>query len=118
MSHHDVSYLAPKENWRKTALSWIFTIDHKKIGVMYLTAVLFAFLLGGIFALMVRMELWSPKMTDAAGEVTGVAFDSLPWFGGAIKDNTLYNHLFSLHGTIMVFLFIIPSIPAALGNIF
>ena len=118
MSHHDVSYLAPKENWRKTALSWIFTIDHKKIGVMYLTAVLFAFLLGGIFAMMVRMELWSPTVTNAAGEVTGVAFDSLPWFGGAIEGNRLYNHLFSLHGTIMVFLFIIPSIPAALGNIF
>ncbi len=118
MSHHDVSYLAPKENWRKTALSWIFTIDHKKIGVMYLFAVLFAFFLGGVFALMVRMELWAPKVTLPSGEVQGVAFDSLPWFGGAIEGNTLYNHLFSLHGTIMVFLFIIPSIPAALGNIF
>ena len=118
MSHHDVSYLAPKESFGKTVWSWLVTIDHKKIGVMYLCAVLFAFFLGGVFALAVRAELWAPTVTDEAGVVYGQLFDTLPWFGEEIRGNRLYNHFFSLHGTIMVFLFIIPSIPAALGNIF
>jgi cytochrome c oxidase subunit I len=86
------SYLAEK-GWA----SWAFSLDHKRIGVMYLIAVLASFLLGGIMALLVRLELWSP--------------------GRTIMDAKTYNHVFSLHGVIMVFLFIIPSIPAALGNI-
>ena len=77
-------------------LSWLVTLDHKRIGMMYLVGVLSAFLLGGVFALLVRTELWS------AGE-TIVSADT-------------YNQFFTLHGAIMVFLFIIPSVPAALGN--
>jgi cytochrome c oxidase subunit 1 len=78
------------------ALSWLTTLDHKRIGIMYLSLVLTAFLAGGIFALLVRIELLSP--------------------GKTIVDADTYNRLFTLHGVIMVFLFIIPSIPAAMGN--
>src|SRR3977135_22647 len=76
--------------------SWLTTVDHKRIGIMYLWAVLGAFLLGGLFALALRIELLTPKETIMTAET--------------------YNKVFTLHGVIMVFLFIIPSIPAALGN--
>jgi cytochrome c oxidase subunit 1 len=79
-------------------LSWIFTLDHKRIGVMYMWSVLGSFLLGGIFALLVRTELLTPGPTIT-------------------EDANTYNQWFTLHGAIMVFLVIIPSIPAALGNI-
>jgi cytochrome c oxidase subunit 1 len=77
-------------------LSWIVTLDHKRIGVMYIVAVLLSFLLGGIFALLLRTELLTP--------------------GRTFVDAETYNQFFTLHGAIMVFLVIIPSIPAALGN--
>jgi len=77
--------------------SWLYTLDHKRIGVMYLISVLISFLIGGIFALVLRIELYSA--------------------GKTIVDQDTYNRLFSLHGVVMVFLFIIPSIPAAMGNI-
>lgn len=76
--------------------SWIFSLDHKRIGVMYLISVLFALLLGGMFALLVRTELFKP--------------------GRTIMDADTYNQVFTLHGAVMVFLFIIPSIPATFGN--
>jgi len=81
----------------KGVLSWIFTVDHKRIGVMYLCSVLTAFALGGFFALLVRTELLTP--------------------GHTIMDHDTYNQMFTLHGAVMVFLVIIPGIPAALGNI-
>jgi len=81
----------------KGVLSWIFSLDHKRIGVMYLCSVLVAFALGGFFALLVRTELLTP--------------------GHTIMDHDTYNQMFTLHGAIMVFLVIIPGIPAALGNI-
>jgi len=81
--------------------SWAFTLDHKRIGVMYLAAVCTAFLIGGIFALLLRTELLRPK--NGPEDVFLFTRDA-------------YNQLFTLHGAIMVFLFIIPSIPAALGN--
>jgi cytochrome c oxidase subunit 1 len=88
-------------------ISWAFTLDHKRIGVMYLVGVMSAFFLGGVLALGIRWHLWAPEgallmQTDAVGEAT--------------SNNDLYNQFFTLHGAIMVFLFIIPSIPAALGN--
>jgi cytochrome c oxidase subunit 1 len=119
--HHEVSYLAPKDGAWKTIWSWMFTVDHKKIGVMYLVAVLTAFLLGGLAALAVRLELWQPTATNAEGVVTGQLLTKDLFFGflgDSVTSNNIYNRAFSLHGTIMVFLFIIPSIPAALGNIF
>jgi cytochrome c oxidase subunit 1 len=76
--------------------SWLLTLDHKRIGIMYLVSTLTAFLLGGIFALLVRTEHLTPGQT--------------------IMDADFYNQSFTLHGAIMVFLFIIPSIPAAFGN--
>ncbi len=76
--------------------SWLLTLDHKRIGVLYLVSILVALFLGGIFAMLVRTELLTPQRT--------------------IMDADSYNKMFTLHGVIMVFLFIIPSIPAALGN--
>src|SRR5262245_51449975 len=76
--------------------SWLTTVDHKRIGIMYLATTLGAFLLGGVFALAVRLELLTPGKTIMTAEQ--------------------YNQAFTLHGAIMVFLFIIPSIPGALSN--
>ena len=89
--------------------SWAFTLDHKRIGIMYLIGVSFALILAGIFALALRTHLYFHDST----------FLSLNWlFGEANKlnINQVYNQMFTLHGAIMVFSFIIPSIPAALGN--
>ncbi|MFM8396450.1 MAG: cbb3-type cytochrome c oxidase subunit I, partial [Pirellula sp.] len=72
------------------------TLDHKRIGLMYLVGVMSSFALGGLFALMIRIHLWN--------------------FQDGWLDNKTYNQVFTLHGAIMVFLFIIPSVPAALGN--
>jgi cytochrome c oxidase subunit I len=85
-------------------MSWVFTLDHKRIGVMYLCGILTFFLLGGLMAGAVRMELWDGTPNLLGGNLAQA------------QDN--YNQAFTLHGAIMVFLFIIPSIPAALGNIF
>ena len=76
--------------------SWLTTVDHKKIGIMYLASITFFFFIGGIMALLLRTELWTPAKTF-------------------IEAHT-YNQLFTLHGTIMVFLFLVPAVPAALGN--
>ncbi|MCE2881811.1 MAG: cbb3-type cytochrome c oxidase subunit I, partial [Planctomycetaceae bacterium] len=83
--------------FRRGLLSWLFTLDHKRIGVMYMAAVLVSFFVGGVMALLVRTKLLFP------GEVSWMTADQ-------------YNQAFTLHGAIMVFLVIIPSIPAALGN--
>ncbi len=80
----------------KSLRSWLLTLDHKRIGIMYLVTVSLAFLAGGILALLVRAELIAP--------------------GETLVDAHTYNQLFSLHGIIMVFAFIIPSIPAVMGN--
>jgi len=83
--------------FRRGLLSWLLTLDHKRIGVMYLIAVLGSFFVGGVMALLVRTKLLWP------GEVSWMTADQ-------------YNKAFTLHGAIMVFLVIIPSIPGALGN--
>lgn len=77
--------------------SWLVTLDHKRIGMMYLAGILVSLLVGGAFALLVRTELWSPGKLFVSGDT--------------------YNNFFTLHGAVMVFLVIIPGIPAALGNI-
>jgi cytochrome c oxidase subunit I len=76
--------------------SWLFTQDHKRIAIMYMWSIFATFLLGGIFALLVRTELLTPQKT--------------------IVDANTYNDFFTLHGVIMTFLVIIPGIPAAIGN--
>ena len=78
-------------------MSWLFTLDHKRIGMMYLFGILTSLIIGGAFALLVRTELWAPGQT--------------------IVGQDTYNKFFTLHGAVMVFLVIIPGIPAALGNI-
>ncbi|HUB81827.1 MAG TPA: cytochrome c oxidase subunit I [Bryobacteraceae bacterium] len=77
-------------------LSWLLTTDHKRIGLLYLASVTFFFFIGGIFALLMRLELATPE-TDLVSPHT-------------------YNELFSMHGIIMVWFFLIPSIPNTLGN--
>ncbi len=85
-------YLNEATGWK----SWLFTLDHKRIGILYMIMVMFSFFLGGVFALLIRWELLSPDKIIMGPE--------------------MYNQAFSLHGIIMIFLFIIPSIPAILGN--
>jgi cytochrome c oxidase subunit 1 len=83
-------------NVDRGVMSWLKTLDHKRIGIMYLVSVLLAFLLGGIFAMIVRFELTTPEPT-------------------LIGANT-YNRMFTLHGMVMIFLFMIPAIPGAFAN--
>ncbi|HVZ88654.1 MAG TPA: cbb3-type cytochrome c oxidase subunit I [Polyangia bacterium] len=76
--------------------SWLNTRDHKRIGVMFLATVTAMFLLGGLFALALRTELLTPNRT--------------------IMDAMTYDRMFTLHGVTMVWLFLVPSIPASFGN--
>jgi cytochrome c oxidase subunit 1 len=76
--------------------SWLLTKDHKRIGILYLIGVTFFFMLGGMYASLIRLELATPA-------------------GDLLESNT-YNKVFTMHGVLMVFLFLIPSIPAVLGN--
>jgi cytochrome c oxidase subunit 1 len=76
--------------------SWLLTRDHKRIALLYLTSVSIFFLLGGVFALLIRLNLLTP-----AGDLFSA-------------DN--YNKLFTMHGIVMIFFFLIPGIPAVLGN--
>ena len=76
--------------------SWLFTVDHKRIGVMYLVTILSFFLVGGLLALGVRAELFTPE-------------------GDLFSANT-YNKMFTLHGAVMVFLVLVPAIPASIAN--
>lgn len=78
------------------AFGWLLSTDHKRIGVMYFVATTLALALGGLFALLLRIEHLSP--------------------GPTIMGPETYNRLFTLHGITMVWLFMIPSIPAAFGN--
>jgi cytochrome c oxidase subunit 1 len=76
--------------------SWLLTTDHKRIGLLYLMSITFFFFVGGFFALLIRLELLTPA-------------------GDLVLADT-YNKLFTMHGQVMVFFFLIPSIPAVLGN--
>ena len=87
--------------------SWLLTVDHKRIGIMYLIGVMASYFLGGVFALMLRTELFGPEPLFTFG-AEGSEGATVAW--------NFYNHMFTLHGAVMVFLFIIPAIPAILGN--
>src|SRR5436190_2753839 len=76
--------------------SWLLTKDHKRIALLYLMSITFFFFLGGAFATLIRLELLTPP--------------------GDLVSSDTYNKLFTMHGVIMVFLFLVPSIPATLGN--
>ena len=75
--------------------SWFTTVDHKKIGIMYGAAAIFFFIIGGVEALLIRMQLWSPR--------------------GTLLSANLYNQVYTMHGTTMVFLVVMP-IGAAFAN--
>ena len=79
-----------------TVMSWLNTRDHKRVGVMFLASVLVFFLFGGILALAIRLKLLQP--------------------GPFLFDALTYNRLFTLHGVVMIFFFMIPAIPSAFGN--
>ena len=86
--------------------SWIFTLDHKRIGVMYLISVLVALFLGGLFAMLIRTQLLDPA---------GLLFHKTE----VLKDSLVYkpyNQIFTLHGAIMIFLVLIPGIPGGPGE--
>ena len=79
-----------------TLKSWLLTKDHKRIGLLYLAAVTFFFMLGGAFAVAIRLELVTPV--------------------GDLLSDANYNKAFTMHGVIMVFFFLIPAVPSVLGN--
>jgi cytochrome c oxidase subunit 1 len=113
--HHEGSYLTPRGTFLQTVWAWMTTLDHKKIGIMYLCAVLTLFFIGGLLAIMVRLELLEPVRRAADGTITGQMFN-LGDRNSLADGNNTYNRLFTLHGAIMVFMVIIPSVPASLGN--
>ena len=76
--------------------SWLFTTDHKRIAILYLVSITAMFFIGGFFALLIRLELLTPA--------------------GDLLTADMYNKAFSMHGQVMVFFFLVPSIPATLGN--
>ena len=76
--------------------SWLLTTDHKRIALLYLISITAMFWIGGFFAMMIRLELLTPA--------------------GDLVSSDTYNKLFSMHGIIMVFFFLIPSVPAVIGN--
>ena len=86
------NYLTANYGWK----SWLFTVDHKRIAVLYLISIMTFFLIGGTFALLMRAELLTPK--------------------GDLFEADTYNKLFTMHGVVMIFFFLVPSIPAVLGN--
>jgi cytochrome c oxidase subunit 1 len=86
------NYLNEDYGWK----SWLFTTDHKRIAILYLISISVFFLIGGIFAGLMRTELLTPA--------------------GDLFNSDTYNKLFTMHGVVMIFFFLIPSIPATLGN--
>jgi cytochrome c oxidase subunit 1 len=83
-------------NQKQGIASWLLTTDHKRIALLYLISVTFYFLVGSFFALLIRLELLTPQ-------------------GDMVQPDT-YNKLFTMHGVVMVFFFLIPAIPTVLGN--
>ncbi len=90
------NYLEDKQG-KKGLMVWLTTHDHKRIGLMYLAALSVFFIVGVLIGILMRLELLNP--------------------GKDIVDPQTYNSLFTLHGVIMIFLFVIPGIPAVFGNI-
>src|ERR1039457_7052684 len=79
-------------------LSWLLTGDHKRIAILNLISITFFFFIGGALAGLIRLELLTPQSDLMATDT--------------------YNKVFTMHGVIMVFLFLVPSVPATLGNFF
>jgi len=98
MTTQPVHTLPPKNylNAKETVASWFFTHDHKRIALLYLASITFFFFIGGIAAMLMRLELIHPR--------------------GYLFTSDTYNKLFTMHGVIMVWFFLIPAIPNVLGN--
>ncbi len=92
-SEEPVNYLNVEHGWK----SWLFTTDHKRIAMLYVFSITAMFMVGGTFAMLMRLHLTRPE--------------------GIFAPET-YNRFFTMHGVIMVFFFLVPSIPATLGNFF
>src|SRR5512146_470591 len=91
--------VVPETNYINAAhgiKSWFLTTDHKRIALLYLFSITFMFFVGALFAAIIRLELLTPA-------------------GDFVQADT-YNKMFTMHGLIMIFFFLIPSIPAVLGN--
>src|SRR3954452_22335553 len=98
---HDVRFVEPEGTRNYVthdygALSWLLTKDHKRIAILYIFSITALFILGGFFAVAMRIELLTPE--------------------GDLLTSDTYNKFFTLHGIVMIFFFLIPSIPAVLGN--
>lgn len=83
-------------NARYGLASWLLTLDHKRIGILYLLVTTLFFIIGGLFAALIRLELLTPQ--------------------GDVLEADTYNKMFTMHGVAMIFFFLIPSVPAVLGN--
>jgi cytochrome c oxidase subunit I len=95
--------------------SWAFTRDHKRVGIMFLVSVAACLYLGATFAFLIRTELMRPGPT-IMNETTAKIVSKLSMSDSQITPQQMYNRAFTLHGAIMIFLFIIPATPSALGN--
>jgi cytochrome c oxidase subunit 1 len=98
---HDVRFIEPVKtrnylNVDYGIFSWLLTKDHKRIGILYMLSVTVLFLIGGFFAVMMRIELLTPE--------------------GDLLTSDTYNKFFTMHGIVMIFFFLIPAVPSVLGN--
>jgi cytochrome c oxidase subunit 1 len=95
----EATHLLPERHYLNSGhslRSWLLTKDHKRIAILYLISISIFFFIGGLMAVLVRLELTTPQ--------------------GDLLSAVNYNKAFTLHGVIMIFFFLIPSIPATLGN--
>src|SRR4029453_12260376 len=76
--------------------SWLLTLDHKRIAILYLVSITLMFFVGGMYAVLIRLELMTPE-------------------GDLVQADT-YNRLFTMHGLVMIFFFLVPVIPSVIGN--
>jgi cytochrome c oxidase subunit 1 len=97
MNSNSLSFWEDSGNGRSGIMAWLTTTDHKRIGLMYMYIIVAMFIAGLILGLAIRLELIAP--------------------GRTIMDAQTYNTVFTLHGVIMIFIVVIPSIPAAIGNL-
>ncbi|MGE4268019.1 MAG: cytochrome c oxidase subunit I [Deferribacterales bacterium] len=97
MSNNSLSFWEDSGSSRTGIMAWLTTTDHKRIGLMYMYIILAMFIAGLCLGLAIRLELIAP--------------------GRTIMDAQTYNTVFTLHGVIMIFIVVIPSIPAAIGNL-
>lgn len=96
---HASGYASSKTNYLNNGYglkSWLLTKDHKRIAVLYMISISIFFAIGGLFAGLIRLELLTPQ--------------------GDFSHSDTYNKLFTMHGVVMVFFFLVPSIPATIGN--